>query len=169
MRKKQTRAIVVAALAGLAALGLAGLQPAVATAGTTPGTTPGAAPGTTAGTTPGAAHSRSWLPSTPANWPLVVDETSTPMQTITSGVTEYSQTIDTVQGRQHTQVMNVDLGNPNVAVAAVEAGNEVIDPADETVKSMGTRTGAVAGINGGYFDINATGQPLAARSSTARS
>jgi exopolysaccharide biosynthesis protein len=159
VRKKQTRAIVVAALAGLAALGLAGLQPAVATAGTTPGTTPGAAPGTTAGTTPGAAHSRSWLPSTPANWPLVVDETSTPTQTITSGVTEYSQTIDTVQGRQHTQVMNVDLGNPNVAVAAVEAGNEVIDPADETVKSMGTRTGAVAGINGGYFDINATGQP----------
>jgi Phosphodiester glycosidase/Bacterial Ig-like domain (group 2) len=53
----------------------------------------------------------------------------------------------------------VDLGNPNVRVGAVEAGNEVVDPADETVTSMGDRTGAVAGVNGGYFDINATGQP----------
>jgi exopolysaccharide biosynthesis protein len=88
-----------------------------------------------------------------------VDQSRTPTQSITSGVTEYSQTLDTVAGRQHTQVLNVDLGNPNVAVRAVEADNEVIDPADETVGSMGTRTGAVAGINGGYFDINATGQP----------
>jgi exopolysaccharide biosynthesis protein len=108
---------------------------------------------------PKAALSANWLPATPANWPLVVDQTSTKTQTITSGVTEYSQTLDTVQGRQHTQVMNVDLASTNVAVKAAEAGNEVIDPADETVKSMGTRTGAVAGINGGYFDINATGQP----------
>jgi len=143
VRKKQVQATLIAALAGLTAIGLAGLQPSPASAGTAPGGTAASA----------------WLPSTPANWPLVVDESSTPAQTITSGVTEYSQTIDTVQGRQHTQVLNVDLGNPNVAVKAVEAGNEVVDPADETVDSMGTRTGAVAGINGGYFDINATGQP----------
>lgn len=142
MRKKQVRAALVTVLAGLAALGLAGLQPGAAAASTAPSAT-----------------AKSWLPSTPANWPLVVDESSTPAQTITSGVTEYSQTIDTAAGRQPTQVLNVDLGNPNVQVKAVEAGNEVIDPADETVDSMGTRTGAVAGINGGYFDINATGQP----------
>src|ERR1700742_4278388 len=55
--------------------------------------------------------------------------------------------------------MNIDLSNPNVAVRSVEAGNTVVDPADETVQSMGTRTGAVAGIHGGYFDINAPGQP----------
>jgi exopolysaccharide biosynthesis protein len=115
-----------------------------------------ASPGATG---PGAALAANWLPATPASWPLVVDQTNTKPQTITSGVTEYSQTLDTVQGRQHTQVMNVDLANTNVAVKAAEAGNEVIDPADETVKSIGTRTGAVAGINGGYFDINATGQP----------
>src|SRR5262249_44408938 len=29
----------------------------------------------------------------------------------------------------------------------------------ETVGSMGDRTGAVAGVNGDYFDINASGQP----------
>jgi exopolysaccharide biosynthesis protein len=106
-----------------------------------------------------AAGSTSWLPSTPANWPLVVSESTTPAATITSGVTEYSQTLDTVAGRQHTQVLNVNLANPNVAVRAAEAGDTVVDPADETVKSMGTRAGAVAGINGGYFDINASGQP----------
>jgi len=148
VRKTQARAAVAAVLTGAAALGIAGLQPGAATASVT-----------TAHATALSAHSGNWLPSTPANWPLVVDETSTPKQTITSGVTEYSQTIDTVQGRQHTQVLNVDLANPNVAVRNVEAGNEVVDPADETVKSMGTRTGAVAGINGGYFDIDATGQP----------
>lgn len=89
----------------------------------------------------------------------MVDQTGTRPQTITSGVTGYSRTLDTVQGRQHTQVMNVDLGNPNVAVRAVEAGDKVVDPSDETVGSMGSRTGAIAGINGGYFDINASGRP----------
>jgi exopolysaccharide biosynthesis protein len=103
--------------------------------------------------------SAGWLPATPANWPQVVDESTTPPQTITAGVTEDSQTIDTVGGRQHTQVLSVDLASPNVRVGAVEAGNTVVDPADETVTSMGDRTGAVAGVNGGYFDINETGQP----------
>ncbi|HEY3952193.1 MAG TPA: phosphodiester glycosidase family protein [Streptosporangiaceae bacterium] len=100
-----------------------------------------------------------WLPSTPASWPQVVDESATPSQTITAGVTENAQTLDTVAGRQSTQILSVDLSNPNVRVGAVEAGDKVIDPADETVTSMGDRTGAVAGVNGGYFDINATGQP----------
>lgn len=135
--------VAAAALTGMVAVPTAASRAAVA--------------GSTA--VPSAGPSASWLPATPANWPLVVDDTSTSPQTITSGVTENSETLDSVQGRQHAQVMNVDLGNPNVAVKAAEAGNEVVDPADETVKSMGARTGAVAGINGGYFDINASGQP----------
>ncbi|HEY4461395.1 MAG TPA: phosphodiester glycosidase family protein, partial [Streptosporangiaceae bacterium] len=109
---------------------------------------------------PGAATGRAgWLPPTPAGWPQLVSAATSPAQTITSGVTEYSQTLDTVAGRQHSQILNVDLSNPNVRVGAVEAGNTVVDPADETVTSMGTRTGAVAGVNGGYFDIHASGQP----------
>lgn len=148
-RASRARAAAIAGLAGLAAIGLAGLHPGTASASTT---------AASASTT--AAHAASnWLPSTPANWPLVVDQANSRPQTITSGVTEYSQTLDTVQGRQHTQVMNIDLGNPNVAVRTVEAGDKVIDPSDETVGSMGSRSGAVAGINGGYFDINASGQP----------
>jgi exopolysaccharide biosynthesis protein/uncharacterized protein YjdB len=101
----------------------------------------------------------SWLPPTPANWPTVVDEANTPAIPVTSGVTEHGETYDTVGGRQHAQVLDVDLSNPNVRIGAAEAGDTVIDPADETLTSMGDRTGAVAGINGDYFDINATGQP----------
>ena len=49
MRKKQVRAALVTVLAGLAALGLAGLQPGAAAASTAPSAT-----------------AKSWLPSTPA-------------------------------------------------------------------------------------------------------
>jgi exopolysaccharide biosynthesis protein/uncharacterized protein YjdB len=104
--------------------------------------------------------SASWLPPTPAAWNLVVDKNSTPGTTVTSGVTEHSDTIDTVSGQQHTQVMNVDLGNSNVRLGTVEAGNVLTDPADETISSMAARTGAIAGINGDYFEINASGRPL---------
>lgn len=102
----------------------------------------------------------SWLPSTPANWPLVVDYGKTAPSEITRGVDQYAETYDTVAGRQHIQVLTADLADPNVRTGVVEAGDDVIDPADETTSSMARRTGAVAGVNGGYFDINATGQPL---------
>jgi hypothetical protein len=65
----------------------------------------------------------------------------------------------TVGGAQDARVMNVDLTNPNVRLDAVEAGDKLIDPADETISSMATRTGAVAGVNSDFFAINATGQP----------
>lgn len=106
---------------------------------------------------PGAAP---WLPDTPAAWNLVVDKNTTAPVTVTRGVTERSETLDTVSGRQHTQVMNVDLTDPNVRLGVVEAGDTLTDPADETVGSMAARTHAVAGINGDYFEINASGRPL---------
>ncbi|HEY4022236.1 MAG TPA: phosphodiester glycosidase family protein [Pseudonocardiaceae bacterium] len=108
----------------------------------------------------GAASGSAWLPPTPSAWNLVVDKTSTPRFTVTNGVTEHSDTIDTVSGQQHTQVMNVDLTNSNLHLGTVEAGNVLTDPSDETVSSMAARTGALAGINGDYFEINASGRPL---------
>lgn len=111
--------------------------------------------------TPAAAvPDRPWLPATPANWSLVVDQTSTPPVTITRGATEYSETYDTVGGRQHTQVLDVNLTDPNVRLGVVEAGDTITDPADETVSSMAARTHAIAGVNGDFFEINATGRPL---------
>ena len=40
----------------------------------------------------------------------------------------------------------------------VSAGDKIVNPQGETVSSMATRSGAVAGINGGTYDINASGQ-----------
>lgn len=107
-----------------------------------------------------AAAGRSWLPPTPQNWPQVVDYTSTPSTTVTRGLQHYSETYDTVGGRQHTQVLTADLTDPNLRVSVVEAGDTITDPAGETVSSMANRTHAVAGVNGGYFEINASGRPL---------
>jgi exopolysaccharide biosynthesis protein len=110
---------------------------------------------------PGQAHAAagSWLPRTPEFWPVVVDQSRTNPVPVTQGVDEHAETYDAVGGRQHAQVLDVDLSDPNVRVGVVEAGGTIIDPADETLTSMGARTGAVAGINGDYFDINATGRP----------
>ncbi|GAA4499149.1 phosphodiester glycosidase family protein [Actinoallomurus oryzae] len=112
---------------------------------------------------PGQAHAATdaagWLPKTPDFWPVVVDQSHTSRTPVTHGVDVYSETYDAVGGRQHSQVLDVDLGDQNVRVGAVEAGNQITYPADETVTSMANRTGAVAGINGDYFDINATGRP----------
>jgi exopolysaccharide biosynthesis protein len=101
-----------------------------------------------------------WLPKTPGNWPLVVDYTRTPSETVTRGLRHYSETYDTVGGRQHIQVLSADLGDPNLRIGMVEAGDTITDPADETPSSMAHRTGAVAGVNGDYFEIHASGRPL---------
>jgi exopolysaccharide biosynthesis protein len=108
----------------------------------------------------GPAAAGSWLPQTPQNWPQVVDYTSTPPTTVTRGLQHYSETYDTVGGRQHTQVLTADLTDPNLRVGVVEAGDTITDPADETVSSMANRTHAVAGVNGDYFEINGSGRPL---------
>jgi exopolysaccharide biosynthesis protein len=112
---------------------------------------------TTASTT--AAASEPWLPDTPTYWPQVVGEQSTSPKTISSGAQLYTETYQTVAGAQKAQVMNIDLTNPNLRFGAVEAGDKMIDPSDETISSMATRTGAIAGVNSDFFAINATGQP----------
>ncbi|MGI5142535.1 phosphodiester glycosidase family protein [Streptomyces sp. CA-106110] len=106
-----------------------------------------------------AAH-QSWLPDTPENWPLVVDYTRTRPETVTRGLKHYSETYDTVGGRQHIQVLQADLGDRNLRVGMVEAGDTITNPADETPSSMAHRTHAVAGVNGDYFEIHASGRPL---------
>jgi exopolysaccharide biosynthesis protein len=90
----------------------------------------------------------------------VVGGQSSSSRVITHGVDVHSETYQTVGGAQRAQVMNVDLTDPNVRFGAVEAGDKLIDPADETISSMANRTGAVAGVNSDFFAINATGQPM---------
>jgi exopolysaccharide biosynthesis protein len=87
-------------------------------------------------------------------------EPTGPVVTLASGVTEQSQDFVTTSGKQHTHVLDVDLTDPKVRLGVVQAGNHVTDPADETVSSMADRTGALAGVNGDYFEIGTTGRPL---------
>jgi uncharacterized protein YjdB len=106
-----------------------------------------------------AATAAPWLPPTPAYWPQVVGEQSTSPQTVTGGARWHTETYQTVGGAQRAQVLNIDLTSPNLRLGAVEAGDRLIDPPDETISSMAARTGAVAGVNSDFFAINATGQP----------
>ena len=132
---------------------------AVTAAATTATASPAAPRAVTAATDAAAPSGSNWLPSTPAYWPLVVRQHATSPQAITKGVDVHSETYQTVGGAQRAQIMNVDLTDPNVRFGAVEAGDKLIDPSDETISSMANRTGAVAGVNSDFFAINTTGQP----------
>jgi uncharacterized protein YjdB len=134
-----------------------------ATAAALPGGAASAAPSqvsSAAETGQAAGSVGNWLPSTPTYWPLVVGEQATSPTEINQGVTWHTETYQTVGGAQRAQVMDVDLTNPNVSFGAVEAGNKLVDPSDETISSMANRTGAVAGVNADEFAINTTGQPM---------
>ncbi|WP_041540370.1 phosphodiester glycosidase family protein [Catenulispora acidiphila] len=124
----------------------------------------GGASAQTSGTDDTAAHSgggdgRPWLPPTPDQWPLVVTASNTAQQEITRGIDYQTDTYQTVGGVQHSTELNVDLSDPNVRLGVVESHNEINDAADEVPSSMANRTGAVAGINGDFFDIYGSGSP----------
>jgi exopolysaccharide biosynthesis protein len=65
----------------------------------------------------------------------------------------------TAAGPLVVSVVTVDLREPTVRLGAVLAHDNIVSH-DEPTSSMARRTGAVAGINGDYFDINASGAPL---------
>ena len=105
------------------------------------------------------AANRPWLPPTPNQWPLVVNASHTSEQEVTRGIDYHTDTYQTVGGVQHATELNVDLTDPNVRLGVVESHNELSDPANEIPSSMANRTGAVAGINGDFFDIYGSGRP----------
>lgn len=56
---------------------------------------------------------------------------------------------DLFGGAQLVNLLEVDLLNPEVTIGAVEAADSC-----ETTSSMGQRTGAIAGVNGGFFCLD---------------
>ena len=73
---------------------------------------------------------------------------------------EYGEyAILTQDGPLSLHVLAIDLHDPHVHIGTALAENRMVS-AGETVSSMAHRTGAVAGVNGDYFDINQTNQPL---------
>lgn len=65
----------------------------------------------------------------------------------------------TQDGPLSLHVLAIDVHNPQVRVGTSLANDRLVSPG-ETVSSMAHRNDAVAGINGDYFDINQTNQPL---------
>jgi exopolysaccharide biosynthesis protein len=65
----------------------------------------------------------------------------------------------TDDGPLSVDVIAVDLRDPSIRVGSALANEHLVSDG-ETVSSMAHRLGAVAGINGDYFDINQTNQPL---------
>jgi len=130
---------------------------AAAMAGTTAASASATAPGKLG--QGGTSSGKPWLPPTPSQWPVVVDEQNSAPQTVTRGITHSVDSLQTVAGAQKAQVLNVDLTDPNVRLATVESHDHLTDPPNETVTSMARRTGAVAGINGDFFNIYGNGTP----------
>lgn len=105
----------------------------------------------------GASH-KSWLPQQLDSWSTITQHTMIPPTPLTDGVTYSAGAIDAIDGRVPINLVTADTRNSNVRLGTVVSHDAVVDPANETTTSMAVRTGAVAGINGGYFQINASGQ-----------
>ncbi len=80
------------------------------------------------------------------------------IERIAPGVEYGYYELSTESGPISVHVVAVNLKDPDVRVGTVLA-NDVLGPDPETVTSMARRTGAMAGINGDYFDIGRTNHP----------
>ncbi|WEO98840.1 phosphodiester glycosidase family protein [Streptomyces sp. FXJ1.172] len=75
---------------------------------------------------------------------------------IAPGVTYRQFDVDAAAGPAHVHLLTVDLGNPHVRVDLLYPG---VVAARATVSRMADASGAVAGINGDFFDITETQHP----------
>lgn len=101
------------------------------------------------------------LPLSPAPappFPKILTDAPT-ITDVAPGVRYGDYEMNTVDGPLSVHVLAVNMHEPTVRVGSVLATDTLISPG-ETVSSMARRTGAVAGINGDYFDIDQTNQPL---------
>ena len=102
------------------------------------------------------------LHRTPAKKPVAVTpavKIDPSLTLVARGVVLSSPVIQTVAGPEQVSMLDIDLTSPYVRLGVVQAYNRLISP-DETVSSMANRTGAVAGINGDYFEIHSSGVPI---------
>jgi exopolysaccharide biosynthesis protein len=97
-------------------------------------------------------------PAPAAPFPRILTDAPT-ITDIAPGVKYGDYQMNTVDGPLSVHVVAVDLREPTVRIGTTLATDKLISPG-ETLSSMAHRTGAVAGINGDYFDINQTNQPL---------
>ena len=93
----------------------------------------------------------------PAPFPTIVAQAPT-VSFVAPGVWQGDYELLTADGPIAVHVIAVEPHRNDLHLAAVLATDRLTSPG-ETVGAMAKRTGAVAGINGDYFDIDATNQP----------
>lgn len=96
------------------------------------------------------------IPAAP--FPAIVFE-SPSVTFVAPGVYEGSYDLQTAEGPISVHVVAADLRKPGVRAGVVLSDN-ALTSRGETVGDMAKANGAVAGVNGDYFDIGRTWQPL---------
>ncbi|MBV8246196.1 MAG: phosphodiester glycosidase family protein [Candidatus Eremiobacteraeota bacterium] len=91
-------------------------------------------------------------------FPQIVSQAAT-HEFVAPGIEYGEYDVLTTEGPLHVHVVAADLNDPSVRLETVLA-HDKLNSEGETISSMAVRTGAVAGVNGDYFDIGATNQPI---------
>ena len=95
----------------------------------------------------------------PPFWPAVQVSHGSSTR-IAPGISYAHYTLRTSDGPLNIHQLRVDLANPSVRLSTALANNQLIS-GDETVSSMMTHwNGAIAAVNGDFFDIGDSGMPL---------
>lgn len=94
----------------------------------------------------------------PAPFPQILAEAPA-VTFVAPGVYEGDYAIDTVDGPIAVHIVEADVTRSDVRVQSL-LSHDMLTSKGETIDSMARRAGAVAGINGDYFDIDSTDQPL---------
>jgi phosphodiester glycosidase len=99
------------------------------------------------------------IASSPPFWPAVQVSRGSSSR-VAPGISYGHYTLRTSAGPLNIHQLRLNLANPSVRVSTALANNRLIS-GDETVSSMMTRwSGAVAGVNGDFFDMGDSGMPL---------
>jgi hypothetical protein len=94
----------------------------------------------------------------PAPFPAIVAQAFVSGE-VAPGISRATYRLTTAAGPLVVRIVSIDTHEPTVRLGVVLARDRLIS-SGETVSSMATRSGAVAGINADYFDIGNTNQPL---------
>lgn len=94
----------------------------------------------------------------PAPFPIVINQ-SYSTNVLANGVSYAHYSLITTSGPLSVNAVLVDMHDPAIHLRTVLANDRLVSPG-ETVSSMASRTGAIAGINGDYYARGGTNEPL---------
>lgn len=97
-------------------------------------------------------------PAPPAPFPAILTDAQTSSY-VAPGISYAEYALQTSEGPLDIHVVAVNPHEPTVRIDTVLAHDSLVS-GGETPSAMAVRTGAVAGINGDYFDIGNTNMPL---------